>query len=261
MDRYVQKSIDNFIGNLIQAIVIVMAVMLVFLGIRTGFVVAGMIPIVTVMTLMLMGFIGMGLNQVTLAALIMALGMMVDNAIVMSESIMVKIGQGISSKQAAVESCRELMVPLLISTLTTSAAFLSFFLAESVMGDIVGPIFVVITLALLSSWVVSMTVITLLSHVFLRNDHTYKRKASVMDRFFDLLKVFYRRWILVTLRFKKIAVASILLLFFVSVFGFGLVPFIFFPDSDRNLITVDINLPLGTKIERTEEVVAKLKIT
>ena len=259
MDRYVQKSIDNFIGNLIQAIVIVMAVMLVFLGIKTGFVVAGMIPIVTVMTLMLMSFIGMGLNQVTLASLIMALGMMVDNAIVMSESIMVKIGQGTSSKRAAVESCRELMVPLLISTLTTSAAFLSFFLAESVMGDIVGPIFVVITLALLSSWVVSMTVITLLSHVFLRNDHPGKRKKSFMDRFFDLLKVFYRRWILVTLRFKKVAVASILLLFFVSVFGFGLVPFIFFPDSDRNLITVDINLPLGTKIERTEEVVAKIE--
>ena len=89
----------------------------------------------------------MGLNQVTLAALIMALGMMVDNAIVVAETIMVKLEQGVEKKKAAIDACSELFTPLLISTLTTSAAFLSFYLAESTMGDIVGPIFVVISMA------------------------------------------------------------------------------------------------------------------
>jgi multidrug efflux pump subunit AcrB len=259
IDSYVDNSIDNFISNLIQSIVIVLAVMLVFLGLRTGLVVASLIPIVTVMTLMLMGIINMGLNQVTLAALIMALGMMVDNAIVISESILVKMQRGISAKQAAIDSSKELIIPLLISTLTTSAAFLSFFLAQSVMGDIMGPIFVVITLALLSSWIVSLTIITLLSYLFLKVKVGEDVKPNFMDRLFDSLKAYYKVLILKALRFKASVLIGIVVLFIASLFGFGFIPFIFFPDSDRNLITVDVNLPLGTKIERTKEVVLKIE--
>eukprot|EP00752_Nemacystus_decipiens_P018796 g16852.t1 len=89
MDTYIEEKVSDFIGNLIQAIVIILLVMLFFLGLRTGFIIASLIPAVTIMTLMLMGQLGIGLNQVTLAALIMALGMMVDNAIVVAESIMI----------------------------------------------------------------------------------------------------------------------------------------------------------------------------
>ena len=172
LDDYIDVKISDFVVNLTQAIVIVLAVMLIFLGFRTGGVIASLIPIVTIMTLMLMNMIGMGLNQVTLAALIMALGMMVDNAIVVAESIMVKMEEGIEAKQAAIQSCTELFTPLLISTLTTSAAFLAFYMAESVMGDIVGPIFVVISIALVSSWLLSMTLITMLSFYLLKNDYS-----------------------------------------------------------------------------------------
>ncbi|MDN5200729.1 efflux RND transporter permease subunit [Fulvivirgaceae bacterium BMA10] len=256
LDSFVDTSINDFLSNLVQSIVIVLAVMLLFLGFRTGLVVASLIPMVTVMTLMLMGLIGVGLNQVTLAALIMALGMMVDNAIVVSESIMVKMEKGSKVLDAAISSCSELMIPLLISTLTTSAAFLSFFLAESTMGDIVGPIFVVITLALLSSWLLSLTMITLLAFYFIKVKKPEKQsKKSIFDR----LVVYYKALLLKALRFKALMVVGIVVVFVLSLFGFGLVPFIFFPDSERNLITVDINLPLGTKIERTEEVVASIE--
>ena len=155
IDTYIDFKISDFVNNLLQSVGIVLAVMLIFLGIRSGMVIASLIPIVVVMTLMLMGLINMGLNQVTLAALIMALGMMVDNAIVVAETIMVKMDEGIKARRAAIEACSELFTPLLISTLTTSAAFLAFYLAESTMGDIVGPIFVVISLALLSSWFIA----------------------------------------------------------------------------------------------------------
>ncbi len=262
LDGYVQDSIDNFIGNLIQSIVIVLLVMLVFLGVRTGFVVASLIPIVTVMTLMIMGLLDIGLNQVSLAALIMALGMMVDNAIVVSESIMVKMEEGASAKKAAIESCSELAIPLLISTLTTSAAFLSFFLAESAMGDIMGPLFSVISIALLSSWVVSLSIVTLLAFFFLKvkkKGEPRKKRLIDLDALFDKLKVYYERILLKVLRAKALFIIAILLLFFASMFGFSLVPFIFFPDSDRNLITVDINLPLGTKIEVSEGVVKSIE--
>ncbi len=259
LDTYVDKSIDNFIGNLVQSIVIVLLVMLIFLGLRTGLIVASLIPIVTIMTLMLMGLIDMGLNQVTLAALIMALGMMVDNAIVVSESIMVKMEKGASVKDAAVSSCTELIIPLLISTLTTSAAFLSFFLAESVMGDIMGPIFVVITLALVSSWIISLTIITMMCFFFLKVKPKSESKPALVDRMFDALKVYYKSLIMAALAYKKTVILGIFALFFLSLFGFGLVPFNFFPDSDRNMITIDINLPLGTKIEKTENVVEEIE--
>jgi multidrug efflux pump subunit AcrB len=126
LDNYIDVKISDFVSNLLQSVTIVLAVMFIFLGFRTGFVVASLIPFVTITTLMVMGLINMGLNQITLAALIMALGMMVDNGIVVAESIMVKMEKGVTVKQAAIESGSELMVPLLISTLTTSAAFLRF---------------------------------------------------------------------------------------------------------------------------------------
>ncbi len=259
LDTYIDFKINDFVSNLMQAIGIVLLVMLLFLGFRTGSIIASLIPIVTVMTLMLMGIINMGLNQVTLAALIMALGMMVDNAIVVAETIMVKMENGMASKQAAISACSELFTPLLISTLTTSAAFLAFFLAESTMGDIVGPIFVVISLALLSSWLIALTVITLLCHLFLKIKKKSERKPGVVDKIIAVLKVYYKNLILVALSRKWLVVFGILTLFFVSIFGFTLIPFVFFPDSDRNMITVDINLPLGTKIESTTEVVKRIE--
>ncbi len=261
LDGYVQKSIENFISNLIQSIAIVMLVMLIFLGLRTGMVVASLIPLVTIMTLMLMGIIEMGLNQVTLAALIMALGMMVDNGIVVSESIIVKLDEGKKRLEAAIETCRELMVPLLISTLTTSAAFLCFFLAESTMGDIMGPLFVVISFALLSSWLMSLTIIPLLSYYFIK----VKRSQNGIDNtpekksIFDRLQVFYIGFLNMVLKARLLFIAAMFAIFLFSLKGFGYVPFIFFPDSDRNMITVDINLPLGTKIGKTEEVVTKIE--
>ncbi|WDP90417.1 MAG: efflux RND transporter permease subunit [Desulfobacter sp.] len=257
LDGYVQTSINDFVSNLLQSIGIVMAVMLVFLGLRTGLVVAALIPLVTIMTLMLMGVIHMGLNQVTLAALIMALGMMVDNAIVVSESFIVKMEGGQDRMAAAVETCKELMIPLLISTLTTSAAFLSFFLAESAMGDIMGPLFVVISFALISSWVMSLTIIPLLAYYFVKVKT--KDNQAAQKSIFDLLNKGYIIMLGWVLKMKIVFIALMLAVFFISLKGFGLVPFIFFPDSDRNMITVDINLALGTKIEKTQAVVKAIE--
>ena len=255
MDTYIDLKVSDFIVNLLQAVSIVLLVMLVFLGVRTGLVIASLIPIVTIMTLMIMGLIDMGLNQVTLAALIMALGMLVDNAIVVAETIMVKMDQGIDKKQAAIEAFSELWMPLLISTLTTSAAFLAFYLSPTTMGDIVGPIFVVITIALLSSWIIALTVVTMFCYLFLKAVPKEEAKESFIDRIINKLKGYYKNLILIALSNKWKVIIGIFLMFFVSLYGFTKIPFIFFPDSDRNMITIDINLPEGNKIERTEEVV------
>jgi len=258
LDTYIENKIDNFVVNLIQSISIVLLVMLFFLGLRTGLIIASLIPIVTIMTLMIMGIIDIGLNQVTLAALIMALGMLVDNAIVVAEAIMVKMENGIKAKNAAISAVSELFMPLLISTLTTSAAFLAFYMSPTSMGDIVGPIFVVITTALLSSWIIALSVITLFCYFFLKVEVS-NNNLSVIDRIILKLKELYKIIILKALVNKIKVVIFIFTMFVMSLFGFGYIQFLFFPDSDRNLITIDVNLPAGTKVESTEAIVSSIE--
>lgn len=258
MDEYIDEKVNAFGVNLLQSVSIVLVVMLVFLGFKSGLVIASLIPIVSIMTLLLMGLIDIGLNQITLAALIMALGMMVDNAIVVAESIVVKMSKGEAAKEAAIAAVDDLFAPLLISTLTTSAAFLAFFLAESTMGDIVGPIFVVISLALLSSWLIALTIIPLACFLFLRPP-PQGAEPNLIDRTIASMRRVYSGLIIQALAWKKAVVAGVVALFLLALFGFTLIPFVFFPDSDRNMVTVDINLPQGTRIERTDEVVAGIE--
>lgn len=258
MDQYIEVKVNAFVLNLAQSVAIILAVMLLFLGLRTGIVIASLIPLVMILTFVLMGLFKIGLNQVTLAALIMALGMMVDNAIVVAEAIQVKMQRGIKAKRAAEEAFSELWLSLLISTLTSSAAFLAFYLAESNMGDVVGPIFMVISFALVCSWLVAMTVITLLCYLFLQADNSEGSKPSVVDRCIVKMKLLYKNAILFSLARKTMVIGLAGVLFVLAVWGFRFVPFVFFPDSDRNLITVDINLPLGSRIESTAEVVTQL---
>ena len=255
-DIYVNKKVDDFVGNVIQSIVIVLLVMLVFLGLRTGLVVASLIPLAMVMSLMIMNLLGVGLNQVTLAALIMALGMLVDNAIVVSESILVKIEEGVPAKQAAISSAKELTIPLLISTLTTSAAFLAFFLAQNTMGEMMGNIFIVITIALLSSWILALSIVAMLAVYFVK----VKPKAGQEEKrsIFDQLNVGYKKLLFTTLNYPWLFMLVITAAFFGALLLFPKLPFIFMPDSDRNLVLVNVDLPLGSKIEETEAVVDQL---
>jgi len=250
-DLFVEKSVKDFVSNLIQSVVVVLIVMLFFLGFRTGIVVASLIPAVIVTTLLLMFNADVGLNQVSLAALIMALGMLVDNAIVMAESIMVKMETGDKAYDAAILSAKELKVPLLISSLTTSAAFLPFYLAQSTMGEIVGEIFIVITFALLSSWVLSLTLIPLLSIYFIK----IKKDKQVKTSMFDRLNKIYQSILLFNLKRPLLLILLIVISFAASVYALRFIPSIFMPDSERFLVTANFELPIGTDIKRTEAVI------
>jgi multidrug efflux pump subunit AcrB len=258
LDHYINTKINEFIVNLIQAIVIVLAVMLFFLGIRTGMVIASLIPIVIIITFMVMGLMNIGLNQVTLGALIIALGMLVDNAIVVAETIMVKLEQGKSKKDAALDAFTELWMPLLISTLTTSAAFLAFYLSPTSMGDIVGPIFIVVSIALITSWLIALTVVTMFCYLFLKIKPKNKDQKKFVDKIIRKMKFYYKNLILQALSKKYSVLGSVLIMFLISLYGFTKIPFVFFPDSDRNLIVLNVNLPEGTKIEKTIETVQEL---
>ncbi|NRA48536.1 MAG: efflux RND transporter permease subunit, partial [Phaeodactylibacter sp.] len=219
-DTYVNNKVNDFVGNVVQSIVIVLFVMLLFLGLRTGLVVASLIPLAMVMALMIMNHLGIGLNQVTLASLIMALGMLVDNSIVVSESILVKMEEGSSAKAAAISSSKELTIPLLISTLTTSAAFLAFFLAENTMGEMMGNIFIVITITLLSSWILALTIVAMLAVFVIK----VKPKSGDNEKptLFDRLNKAYTRLLKKTLHFPVASIFIILAMFVGALFLFPL---------------------------------------
>lgn len=257
-DYYVDTKVSDFVNNVFQSVGIVLLVMLLFLGLRTGLVVASLIPAAMIMTIWLMDLVEVGLTQVSLAALIMALGLLVDNAIVVSESMMVKMEEGLSGREAAISACKELLVPLLVSSLTTSAAFLAFFLAPNTMGEMMGVLFVVISLALLSSWILAMTLIPLLGAAFIKVEKKDPNAEAKPD-LFDRLNQYYKRILLWVLKRPIAFVVIIIGMLVGSLMLFGQLPFIFFPDSDRNLVTVNLNLPLGTKIERTAEVVSEIE--
>ena len=259
LDNYITEKIDDFVTNLIQAIAIVMAIMLFFLGLRTGLIISSLIPLVIITTFMIMGLIGVGINQISLAALIMSLGIMVDNGIVVAESIVVKMKKGIDVKQAAIDSASELFFPLLISTACTSAAFISFYLAESIMGDIIGQIFIVIAIALFSSWAISFTIIALFCVYFLKVGDNKNSKPKPIDRLINTLKKGYSNVITWALMRKGWVLSGIFGLLIMALYGFGLLGFVFFPDSDRNMITIDINLPEGTRVEVTQTTVESIE--
>jgi multidrug efflux pump subunit AcrB len=256
-DYEVAKSVDNFIKNVVQSVLIVFLVIIIFLGFRAGLVVASIIPSVIIMSFLLMNYIGTGLNQVTLAGFIIALGLLVDNAIVVVESIIERIEAGDTKFQASVNTCKEFFVPLLISSLTTSAAFLSFFLAESVLGEMMGNLFIVVTIALLSSWLMAFTLVPLLAMALLKIKPKHEKKSS--SSVFSKLIPLYSKLIRFTLKKPFIPIIGVILLFFLSIYGFTKLPFQFMPNSERNLITLELDLPLGTKIEVTESTITKIE--
>ncbi len=251
----VSKSVNDFLVNLVQSIIIVILVMLISLGLRTGVMVASMIPIVVIMAFLLMHFFNIGIDRVSLGALLIALGMLVDNSIVVSESIMMSVKSGKSPFDSAISSSKELAKPLLISSLITSVAFLPIFLAESSVGEYTAPLFKVVAITLLSSWLLSLTIIPLLSVKFLK----VKNTTSMEDSYTGVIYRFYRKILTTILKTKILSVIIIISMFSGAIYAFKWVPKAFFPPSDREILTIDFTMPPSTPIERTEEIIKNIE--
>ncbi|CAM3568479.1 efflux RND transporter permease subunit [Halomonas lysinitropha] len=269
----VEVRINEFLINLLQAVVLVCVVMLLFLGLRTGLIVASLVPMTILACLALMGVFDIGLHQVSLGALIISLGMLVDNAIVMVESTQVSAREGRSVREAALASASELRFPLLTASLTTSAAFLPQFLAVSDVGEYTRSLFQVVTITLLASWVLSLTMIPLLCVAFLRvkNPSTQRRgdedprqastaqRPGLGERLATAAFDHYQRILLVLLRHRLVTLAVVAALMGLAWLGFGQLPKIFFPQAERTLVTVELRLPYSAPIERTRSVVEEIE--
>ncbi len=250
----VDANVSDFVINLLQAIGIVLAVMLVTLGLRTGLVVALLIPTTMMITLSVMLWMDIGIDQMSLAALIIALGLLVDNAIVTTESIMVRVEQGMKAFDAAIISGKELLMPLLISSLTTAATFMPIAFNESALAEYCGAIFYVVTIALLVSWLVSMTFIPLVASFVIKAP-----KVIIKESFNSSLYKVYRNTLTFFLKARILFLGLVAGAFYLAIIGLGYVPAVFIPDSVDPVLTIDLDLASGTDIEKTTEVVNDLE--
>ena len=251
----VEQTVGAFTSSLVQAIIIVILVMVGFLGLRTGLVVGSLIPTTMVASFFVMQVFGITINQISLTALIIALGLLVDNAIVVVESILVKRENGMSAIDAAIEAGAELRTPLLVSSLTTVAAFMPIGTAKSAVGEYTADIFYVVAIALLTSWLMAMTFVPMLSTVTLK---TQARKNDSEEPFAGRWYRYYRDLLGMALRCQYRFILIVAVLFAVAIAGMGMVRQEFIAPSEDPVFSAKLELPLGTSIESSQAIIAEV---
>jgi len=249
----VAHSIDDFQEAVAEAIGIVLVVSLLTLGVRTGMVVVISIPLVLAATAFLMWLFGIGLHKVSLGTLILALGLLVDDAIIAIEMMAVKLAQGFDRMKAAAFTYTSTAFPMLTGTLVTVAGFLPIALAKSSTGEYTRSIFQVAAIALLSSWVAAVVVIPYLGQKLLPEDHGRGRakRQHAQDVYDTPFYTRFRemiRWCVNRRARVLIAAAG---LFVLALAAFRLIPQQFFPSSSRPELMVDLRLPEGASFAAT----------
>ncbi|MEI5997808.1 efflux RND transporter permease subunit [Paraburkholderia bengalensis] len=253
MPHAVSRSVDDFLEAVAEAVAIVLVVSLVSLGVRTGMVVVISIPVVLAVTALCMYLFDIGLHKVSLGTLVLALGLLVDDAIIAVEMMAVKLEQGWNRTRAAAYAYTSTAFPMLTGTLVTVSGFLPIALAKSSTGEYTRSIFEVSAIALIASWLAAVVLIPMLGYHLLPER---KRAAhEPEDHEHDIYETrFYRRltgWISSCIERRFVVLAITVILFIVSLAGFTLVPQQFFPSSDRPELLVDVRLPEGASFEAT----------
>ncbi|MGM3276563.1 efflux RND transporter permease subunit [Ralstonia sp. 24A2] len=259
--KSVQNSVGEFVHVLIEAVVIVLAVSFLSLGLHTkpklridvwpGLVVGLTIPLVLAVTFLFMNIFDIGLHKISLGALIIALGLLVDDAIIAVEMMVRKLEEGFSKMEAATFAYSSTAMPMLTGTLITATGFLPVGLARSTVGEYTFGIFAVTALALVLSWFAAVVFVPYLGFLLLRT------KSHVGDgghhELFDT--PFYNRfrgWVNWCVEYRKTVIVITLVAFGLGVFGFKYVEKQFFPDSSRPELMVELWLPEGSSFSQTE---------
>ena len=253
----VKESIGDFSQSLFEAIAIVLLVSFASLGIRTGIVVALTIPVVVSTTFVLMYENGIYLHKVSLGALILALGLLVDDAIIVVEMMSVKLEEGFNHWRAATFAYESTAFPMLSGTLITCAGFLPLALAEGMVAEFTKSLSIVVFMALILSWIASVLVSPMLGYKIIENkaekpESEWTRRDHIMHR---LKTVFYARfesllhW---ALGHHKAVLLLTLVAFILSLLSFPLIKQEFFPSSTRNEIIVSMQFPQSSSIDYTQ---------
>lgn len=246
----IDAAVNDAASNVYQTLIIVLFVVLVFLGVRTGLIVGSFVPLTMTLGILIMSMLEIELQRMSIAAMIIALGLLVDNGIVVAEDIRVRMGAGMDKAGAAIKAGNSLAVPLLISSLTTICAFLPMMLLEGSAGEYVKSLSQVVTILLLVSWLLSMTVTPAMSVWFMKPP----TQAEIDGNSYNgIMYVLYRKALYWIMRFRLAFLAILILLFVGSIQLLGTVKTEFFPLGERNQLLVYVDFESGTEITEVEE--------
>ncbi|MFF3700674.1 MULTISPECIES: efflux RND transporter permease subunit [Pseudomonas] len=251
----VEEAVGGFTSALFEAVVIVLVVSFISLGVRAGLVVACSIPLVLAMVFVFMEYSGITMQRISLGALIIALGLLVDDAMITVEVMVTRLEKGESKEQAATFAYTSTAFPMLTGTLVTVAGFVPIGLNASSAGEYTFTLFAVIAVALLVSWVVAVLFAPVLGV------HLLSAKVKAHDAEPGRIGRGFNHGLLWCMRHRWITIIGTVVLFALAVFSMRFVQNQFFPSSDRPEILVDLNLPQNASIDETRKAVDKLEAT
>lgn len=265
--NYINKAISSVASNAIQGSILAILVIFAFLhNYKATLVIALSIPLSIITTLVIMYFTGITLNVMSLGGLAIGVGMLVDNSIVVLENIYRHQTLGKDKILAASEGASEMTLAIMASTLTTIAVFLPIVFIEGITSTIFKELSLTITFSLISSIFVAVTIVPLLSSRLLDANESAKNKEGFLakifqkfDDFYGKVDAGYGRLLTWALDHRKLIVAAMVGLIVVSVLAIPLVGSEFFPETDEGKISIDVTLPLGTKVDKTDEVMRHIE--
>lgn len=243
--QVVEEAVNEFVRALVEAVAIVLAVSFVSLGLRAGLVVALTIPLVLAITFVVMDYVGITLQRISLGALIIALGLLVDDAMIAIETMISRMERGESRTKAASYAWTSIAFPMLTGTLITVAGFIPIGLNTSAAGEFTFSLFVVLAVALLVSWIVAVLFAPLIGVTLL------PAKMKNHDQTPGVARRAFRNLLLVAMRFRWLTIVLTVAVFGGSVFGMRFVEQQFFPNSDRPELLIDMTLPQNASITAT----------
>jgi multidrug efflux pump subunit AcrB len=247
----VTKAINGFLVNLAEAIVIVVLVLLFFMGLRSGLIIGAILFVTIAGTFVFMEMYDITLERISLGALVIALGMLVDNAIVVTDGMRVRMERGMEALAAAKEVVGQTGVPLLAATIVAVTAFASIGTAQDSTGEYTRALFYVILISLMLSWLTAVSSTPLLCKHFLISKRSKVSGDEYKDPYGGAMYKMYKGVLSTSIRHRWITVGVVIVMFVGAIVGFGSVKNSFFPDSTRPQFYVDFWFPEGTHIDQT----------
>lgn len=248
----VSKSIEGFIINLLQGVGFVILVVLIGMGFRNAIVVSVSIPLSITVTLVAMRFLNIDIQQMSIAALIIALGMLVDNSIVISDAIQIKMNEGIDKLRACYEGTVEQSIPVLTSTLTTVVAFAPLIVLPGEAGEFAKSLPQVVIIALIASYVIAMLVTPAIASLVFKNTHKENKKKNYIRHFFE-------NGLKGSMKMPKMSLLLIMLILAATTYGIFFLNIELFPFADKDLIYIDVYSEKSGDIHYTSELADELR--
>jgi multidrug efflux pump subunit AcrB/outer membrane protein TolC len=260
LPKYVDDSVKDFMKEFLIAIVAVILVTIILLPLRVAAVAGITVPISVLLTLCFLYFFGIELHTVSLASLILVLGMIVDNSIVVIDNHVEKIDHGFSTWNAAIKSAKELFSPILYATLAIMAAYIPLgFMIPGIPGEFIGTIPVVVSVALVVSVLVAMLLVPYLNYIFIKKGLKKNTGKKKHNTFLDKLQKWFDKALEKAFHYQKTVIVAGLALVGFSILLFRTIDQQLFPEMERNQFAVEVYLPVGSSLDKTAKVIDSLE--